>query len=195
MLGSIKYNLANIFNFHGRDARPTFWYYVLFLFILQVAIGMIAAIPMYVDLVSGAVEAVKTGASEQNMEAAMFGRMSGQMHTQMLVSVVIGAVSSVLFSAAFVRRLHDSGKPGWWLLLVLVPYLASLIISVMNFDTTIALTERMVTATDPDQRVALQSQLYQYSLLGWIAYIPVLVFGLWKSDPGPNRYGEEPVRF
>ena len=30
MLAAIKHNLANLFNFTGRDARQTFWYYVLF---------------------------------------------------------------------------------------------------------------------------------------------------------------------
>ena len=34
MLGAIKYNLANLTNFSGRDARQTFWYYVLFLVII-----------------------------------------------------------------------------------------------------------------------------------------------------------------
>jgi uncharacterized membrane protein YhaH (DUF805 family) len=34
MLASIKYNLSHLLDFSGRDARQTFWYYVLFLFIV-----------------------------------------------------------------------------------------------------------------------------------------------------------------
>ncbi len=195
MFGSIKYNFANIFNFDGREARQTFWFYMLFLFVLQVALGMIAAIPMYAEMATGAFGVAQAGGGEQDVQSAMLGKIGGMMKSQVLIAVVIGAIASILFSAAFVRRLHDSGKTGWWLLLVLVPYLGSLAFNLVNIDATIALTEEMMTMTDPDQQVALQSQLYRYSALGYLAYIPVIVFGIWKSDDGPNRYGEEPQRF
>jgi hypothetical protein len=37
MLGAIKYNLSHLLDFSGRDARQTFWYYVLFLVMLDIA--------------------------------------------------------------------------------------------------------------------------------------------------------------
>jgi uncharacterized membrane protein YhaH (DUF805 family) len=37
-----------------------------------------------------------------------------------------------------------------------------------------------------------QSQMYTYGLVGWIAPIIVIVFGIMKSTDGPNRYGDAP---
>ncbi|MBD3814359.1 MAG: DUF805 domain-containing protein, partial [Betaproteobacteria bacterium] len=65
MLGSIKYNLANLANFNGRDARQTFWYYVLFLVVIQFGAGIIAAIPMYSQIFSSAFNGAQSGMSEQ----------------------------------------------------------------------------------------------------------------------------------
>lgn len=58
MLGAVKYNLANLANFKGRDARQTFWYYVLFLVIVQFAVSMVFTIPMYVSMFTGVFEAM-----------------------------------------------------------------------------------------------------------------------------------------
>ena len=120
MLGAIKYNLANLANPAGRDARQTFWYYMLFLVITQVVVSTIAAMPMYIAMFGGAIDAAQSGANEQEMNALMFANMRGHLHTQMWVGAVMGLIMAALFSAAFVRRLHDSGKPGWLLLLVLL---------------------------------------------------------------------------
>ena len=195
MLGAIKYNLANLANPAGRDARQTFWYYMLFLVITQVVVSTIAAMPMYIAMFGGAIDAAQSGANEQEMNALMFANMRGHLHTQMWVGAVMGLIMAALFSAAFVRRLHDSGKPGWLLLLVLLPYLASLAFSIVNFDAIMAMTERMMTMTDPAEVMASQSKLYAYSLPSWIAYIVTIVFGVMRSNDGPNRYGDAPVRF
>jgi uncharacterized membrane protein YhaH (DUF805 family) len=43
--------------------------------------------------------------------------------------------------------------------------------------------------------LAMPSQLGWQSVLGYVPILIVIVFGVMKSDPGANRYGEEPVRF
>ena len=48
-------------------------------------------------------------------------------------SLVAGLVGLALFLpnlAVTVRRLHDGGRSGWWLLLVLIPFIGALIIIV-----------------------------------------------------------------
>lgn len=195
MLSAIRYNFRNLTNFSGRDARATFWYWMLFLVLLQFLAGMVLAAPLYVEMFSSAFEAASSGASEQEINAAMFAGMSGQLKTQMLVSVVLGVVSCALFSASFVRRLHDAGKPGWILALAVGPYLGALLYNYANFDATLAMIEISMAAGDPDAMLANQSSLYAYSFLGWIGYGVVIAFGVMKSDEGPNRYGAEPVRF
>jgi uncharacterized membrane protein YhaH (DUF805 family) len=55
--------------------------------------------------------------------------------------------------------------------------------------------ELMATAMNPQDMAAYmqgQSQMYTYGLVGWIAPIIVIVFGIMKSTDGPNRYGDAP---
>lgn len=195
MLSAIRYHFRHLTDFSGRDARQTFWYWVLFLVVIQVAIAIVMAMPLYIEMFTTAFDAARSGASEEDISAAMFADMGGQLKTQMLVSVVLGVVNCLLFSASFVRRLHDSGKPGWILALALVPYLGALLYNYANFDSMMALVEASMASGDPNAMMANQSQFYAYSAFGWIGYIVVIVFGAMKSDPGPNAYGAESVRF
>ena len=40
MFEAIKYNLAHLADFTGREDRPTFWWYVLFLLVLDILLGL-----------------------------------------------------------------------------------------------------------------------------------------------------------
>lgn len=194
MLSAIRYHFRRLTDFSGRDARQTFWYWVLCLVVVQFVIAIVLAMPLYLEMFSTAFDAARAGASEEEINTAMFAGMGGQLKTQMLVSVVLGIVNCALIAASFVRRLHDSGKPGWILALALVPYLGALLYNYANFDSMMALVEASMAPGDPDA-LAGRSQLYAYSAFGWIGYIVVIVFGVMKSDEGPNVYGAEPVRF
>lgn len=195
MLDAIAYNFRHVFDFSGRDARPTFWYWILFLIGLQFLIGMVVSVPLYLEMFSGAFDAARSGASDEQIRATVFSEMSGQLKTQMGLSLATGAVMSALFAASFVRRLHDSGKPGWILALVLVPYLGALLYNFVNFDAMLALVESSMAGGDPEAALANQSRLYTYSAFAWLGYIVAIVFGVMKSDAGPNPYGETSVRF
>jgi len=194
MLGSIKYNLLHLADFRGRDARQTFWYYVLFLVIIQFVAGIIVVIPPMIGIFRNAFAAARAGVSDpQAMNALMANQMSGMFQTIMPFTIGMSVVMIVLFVAAFVRRLHDSDKPGWWVLLPLATQLASIWIS---YSTLGRMRELMVGAmTHPEAGMQYQSQMAPYSLIGWVGYIAVIVFGIMKSTDGPNRYGEAPVEF
>ena len=194
MLGSIKYNLLHLADFRGRDARQTFWYYVLFLVIIQFVAGIIVVIPPMIGIFRNAFAAARAGVADpQAMNALMANQMSGMFQTIMPFTIGMSVVMIVLFVAAFVRRLHDSDKPGWWVLLPLATQLASIWIS---YSTLGRMRELMVGAmTHPEAGMQYQCQMAPYSLIGWVGYIAVIVFGIMKSTDGPNRYGEAPVEF
>lgn len=195
MLSTIKYQFTHLADFSGRDARQTFWYWVLFLVLMQFVVGMVLAAPLYLDMFASGMDAAKSGANEEEIKAAIFANMGDQLERQMTISLVVGLITSALFAAAFVRRLHDSGKPGWILALALVPYLGALLYNYANFDSMMAMVESSMATGAPDAMMTNQSQLYAYSAFGWIGYIVVIVFGVMKSDEGANRYGAESVRF
>lgn len=191
MIEAIKYNLANLTNFEGRESRPTFWWYVLFLIVVQYVISFIATVPMVFGAMGSAFDAVQSGASEQTMQADMFSAMADSMRTVMWVGVVLGVIAALMIVAAFVRRLHDSGRSGYWAIIPMVTQAIAMIASVRMMGQ---IEEIFTTAisSDPAQLQQMQADLMLQSggWVGYIGYLVVIVFGVWSSDPGPNKYGD-----
>ena len=193
MFGALKYHARRVFDFSGRDARQTFWYWFLLVFIVNLAVGIAMSVPMMGSGMATALAGARDG-DPQAAQAAMMAEMASYMRPLMLGGIVLGLFNLVLMAAPFVRRLHDSGKSGIWAAIAGLIYLASLWLSWSNADQIVAMTQQMAVAT-PSERIAMQAEMARQSLLGYIPLIMVIVFGVLKSDPGPNRFGEEPVRF
>lgn len=86
--------------FDGRAQRQEFWYFMLFYLLIYIALSV-------VDQVTGTF----------NMQTGT-GLFSGIYTLAMLVpSLAVGA-----------RRLHDTGRSGWWQLLSLIPVLGVLVL-------------------------------------------------------------------
>ena len=195
MLGAIKYNLSNLANFTGRDARQTFWYYVLFLVVLQVAVSMASTIPMMIDSMGQAFEAARAGVSPEQMNAQMMAGMGGYMQTTIWLGMVMGLAMALLLVAAFVRRLHDSDHSGWWAALPFVTQLISIGVSYSMADDMIAAMSMASDTAKFEAAMAQQQAITAYGMIGWIGPIVIIVFGIMKSTDGPNRFGDAPVRF
>ncbi|MEH6588961.1 MAG: DUF805 domain-containing protein [Halioglobus sp.] len=99
MQTAIKCVLKKYATFTGRAERPEFWWFMLFLALLNLALAII----------EGAILAPMLG-----FEA--FAPEAGQP-LRMLSSLVFLLPSL----AVTVRRLHDINRSGWWYLIVLVP--------------------------------------------------------------------------
>ena len=179
MLGSIRYNLANLANFSGRDARQTFWYYV---------VCISAPAPVLTSSTTPC-------APLASFLLTMLEAMSGPLETTMWLALGLGAVSLLALAASFVRRLHDSGLSGWWAWLPGLLYVGYLVwmprqIAGLKAGLVQALAMQQggtPFGMMPGQEAAMLS-----------AYLPLIllaVFGVRKSHPGPNRFGETPVRF
>ncbi|MCV2867187.1 DUF805 domain-containing protein [Defluviimonas sp. WL0002] len=85
--------------FRGRATRPEYWWFVLFLFIANIVLSV--------------------------LDFALFG-----MHAQSMqpISTIFSLVTILPSLAAAVRRLHDTGRSGWWLLLIFIPILGFLVL-------------------------------------------------------------------
>ena len=194
MLGSIKYNLANLLNFKGRDARQTFWFYVLFLFIIQYAAGMLIAMPMMGGMMKGAFSAAQQGVNEAELQARMMAQMAGYMRTSMTLSAVVSVIAALFLLAAFARRLHDSNKPGWIAFVTLaMSFTAQVLIWSKMGEVIAAMTS--TPGGDVTSALAIQSKVIGASALSWAAILVVIICGVLPSTKGPNRYGTAPVRF
>lgn len=89
---SVSHVFKNFTNFEGRASRSEFWWWYLFIVIVNIIISII------VVSVSG--NGLSTAAS-----------------------IIVWIISLILFLASLsvaIRRLHDTGRSGWWALLYLV---------------------------------------------------------------------------
>ena len=90
--------------FEGRARRSEYWYFVLFYFLAIVVLAM-------VDVTVGT----------YNEEVGV-GLLSG----------LFGLATIVPSLAVTVRRLHDTDRSGWWVLLELVPFIGWLVVLVFT---------------------------------------------------------------
>ncbi len=191
MLRAIKHNLSNLTNFNGRDNKPTFWFYVLLIVLFNFGASMLLTIPMMGSMMESVIVSAQQHQDPELMQAQMFKSMSQWMPTMMWLGVIVGVISMLLLIASIVRRLHDSNLSGW---LAAIP-VGLYAISVVQTPAQIKRAMEMMTNVQPGKPLKsgdmLEGQALQ-TLLVWVPYLLVIIFGLLSSTIGPNRFGEEP---
>ena len=98
------YCLQHYADFTGRARRSEYWYFVLFNFIVSILIGL------------------------------SFGVIAGILDMPALVYLAYLWSLAVFIPslAVSVRRLHDIGRSGWWLLLSLIPLVGAIILIIWH---------------------------------------------------------------
>lgn len=92
--------IKNYANFSGRARRKEYWYFALFNFIVLFVLGFIDA-------------------------------MVGSFSAEAGVGLLVGIYSLAFLIPALavsVRRLHDTERSGWWLLIGLIPLIGSIVL-------------------------------------------------------------------
>jgi uncharacterized membrane protein YhaH (DUF805 family) len=97
------------FSFGGRARRAEFWWFVLLNFIVSIILNVVGT------------TANLTWSPDPSM---------GPMYAFSIPSLVYGLLVLIQGIALSVRRLHDTNKSGWWLLLFLLPILGFIILIV-----------------------------------------------------------------
>ena len=91
---SVRSVYNNYFKFDGRAARPEFWWFVLFYIGVSLIAGVIGA----------------------------FGGFRSALYVAASVAIGIFAILTIIpYLAVAVRRLHDTNRSGWWMLLGVHP--------------------------------------------------------------------------
>ena len=110
----VKSFWSNYATFKGRARRSEYWFIQLFLIITNVAVGAI-------DL------ALMNGDVDRFIANGGGG----------IVGLVWILVTIVPALAVLVRRLHDTGKSGWWVLMGFVPFAGAIVLFVFTvLDST-----------------------------------------------------------
>ena len=102
---SIKNAFVKAFDFKTRSSRAEFWYFYLF----TVIVGMIAIqIDQYLSL-----ELIRFELSRSPNNEFILGHFYTFTYFLFLVPSL----------SLYVRRLHDTDRSGWWLMIMLIPFI------------------------------------------------------------------------
>lgn len=174
---AIKHGFANLTNFDGRDARSTFWWWVLFLAVIMIGISFIAGIYFAASSMSGALASAGSGIDQAQIEADMYREMSSTLSSQAWFGAITSLITLALFIASFVRRLRDAGLP---VLIAIVPVATSLFAAYSGISNASEMAEIMASGnTQAINEAALSSM--GSGLVGWLGYIVVIVCGLFPT--------------
>lgn len=194
MFGAIRHNLANLANVRGRDARPTYWYYLLFVLVLRFIAAIAISLPMTMRVSAIGIEAARTGADSATVQAQTMAATVEILPLVTWAGVALAAVTALLLVASLVRRLHDFGMSGWWALLPAGLQGLALAQTQTTYHHVMEVLARAGGGAAPNAMTMVQGQ-GMLALLGWLPALVVIVIGLVGSNPGPNRFGEKPVNF
>lgn len=101
--------LKKYVEFSGRARRKEYWFFVLFNFLVYLGLVIIDGLTGSLDAKSG------------------IGLLSGLYSLAVLLP----------YLGVTVRRLHDTGRSGWWLLIALIPLVGPIVLLVfMVLDST-----------------------------------------------------------
>ncbi len=109
--------------FTGRARRSEYWWFQVLNWILSCAFSRI--FNWKVSKVDEIKSQVGEAIFDEEKMAAITAQAESVDSTFMMLMIVFGIVSLLILLPALgvaVRRLHDIGKSGWWLLLCLVPF-------------------------------------------------------------------------
>jgi len=98
---AIKTCFVKAFVFKGRAIRSEYWYFVLFCILVNLAMEALAGV-----LVNGVHE--------------------NSLGVLGLIYILFGLVTIFPSLSVTIRRLHDTGKSGWWVLIAFIPVLGTL---------------------------------------------------------------------
>ncbi len=121
--------------FTGRATRSEFWYFMLFSMIVSIILSILDSVlgTGYTYEISEVVlETTSVAAASATTEQTI-----GYMSTLYSFAILIPTI------AVSIRRLHDSGKSGWWLLIGIIP--------IVNFIGIFVLIYFYIKDSQPDE--------------------------------------------
>ena len=151
---AVRSALTRYATFAGRARRAEYWWFYLFNILVSLATGVV----------------------DRVLDTAFDNEVG-----------VVGVVTSLGLLlpnlAVTARRLHDTGRTGWWMLLPAAPVLVTIVAAVGAAFTA---------GSDGAPTGTAIVVLLGGGLLTLAAFITLLVFLCLDSNPGPNKYGPSP---
>jgi len=175
---AVKTCMSKYFTFTGRARRSEFWWFMLFITICSMAISFLTGICVGMTDVD-----------------TLYG-----VQLSTIISVLVSLFFVVPQLAAMTRRLHDTGRSGWWvaaLALLSCAYVASYVVVMMPLlgvlETTTSPVALAEALTDAMASSPIAATVMSFSALPLIILgIVIFVFTLLDSKWNENKYGPSP---
>ncbi|SMX25497.1 DUF805 domain-containing protein [Boseongicola aestuarii] len=169
LVEAIKTCLAKYFVFSGRAVRSEYWWFVLFVIIFSIVLAIV--------------------------DASLFGVNPETGESSQVFTPIFQLAIVVPMLAAGWRRLHDTGRPGWYLLLPAALGIATMF---MLFSGIAVFSVLEQGADDPDALRGPAALLGVTGLMvvGVLQLILSVLMIWWLSRPsqeGTNDYGPPAV--
>ena len=176
---AVKTCLSKYINVKGRARRSEYWWYILFVVLVTLLASFL--FPILLGWIGKGID----------------------MNTFMVYMVLLILLTIVLMIpayAAMTRRLHDSGRSGWW---VAAQLLCTLVYSASYTIIMLPCLEKLSTVHDPMAMSAILTSAMQQSPVAatlmsvcgfgsFILGIITFIFTLLDSKWGTNKYGPSP---
>lgn len=107
-------------DFSGRSRRKEYWMYVLFLIIVFVVLSVLDSM---LGLGGSSSSDLSTSGERVGASASVHGGV---------LTIIFWLATLVPSIAVGVRRLHDTDRSGWWLLIGLIPLIGGIVLLVFN---------------------------------------------------------------
>jgi len=165
---AIKTCFGKYVTFSGRARRPEYWWFFLF-----IVLGSVIA--AFID-------------------GVIFGIGTPQEPATQVVSPIFSLATFLAMLAVGWRRMHDTGKPGWYLLipiLVTVAAMAAIMVGVVGFGEL----EMAGVGEETLRTGATGLGMTGLAIVGIIELVLTILILWWltrPTQPGPNAYGDEP---
>ena len=111
--------------FQGRATRSEFWWFALFMAIVNTVINTIGTIATGASIMS---------TFNPDSLSEFGGGLLGGIGTIIffIISLIVGLYFIIPSIAVTVRRLHDTNRSGWWYLIILIPFIGGLVLFVFT---------------------------------------------------------------
>jgi uncharacterized membrane protein YhaH (DUF805 family) len=155
-------------DFSGRSRRMEYWMWVVFQFLIFIAF-------MILMVAVG-------GAALMRGDMAGLMAVGGVLIILYLLYALLGLVFLVPNLAVTIRRLHDTDRSGWWIMLFWGPYL-------LMIANSMIMGAKVASGGDTTMDGPVGLVLMLAFLVGALV---LLVYMSREGTRGPNRYGADP---
>lgn len=156
----------NYAKFSGRARRSEFWFFVLFNFVISSALNVVSQSLWYAT----------------------------DSYAFLSISYIYSLAVAIPALAVTVRRLHDTGRSGWWLLAYYLPIVLTVVLFVIFFVQLLSEFSfyKLDSIRAEDLPWTTVGGVLLSLLLSLIFGILILVWLCTDSQPGTNKYGPYP---